>query len=154
MRGETGADEGRTRDRLRRLECFQGEGGEFLERQDEEPASDDAKDQPWQIEVELRRKGELALLLPFRLTFADGSVQDLVWTREEQQAATWKRLEFESESKLVSAVIDPERRYFLDRDMSNDRWFDETDRVAPWRWAERVFSQYQRYLFWISGLGG
>ena len=113
-----------------------------------------SKDQPWQIEVELRRKGELALLLPFRLTFADGSVQDLVWTREEQQAATWKRLEFESESKLVSAVIDPERRYFLDRDMSNDRWFDETDRVAPWRWAERVFSQYQRYLFWISGLGG
>jgi len=148
---------------------FQGEGGEFLERArpgtgdaeesgaDENgdgEASDDRPKPPWSIEVELRRKGELCLPLPVRLTFADGTTQDLVWTREEQQARTWKRIELESESKLRSAVIDPQRAYYIDRDLSNDRWYEKTDELAPWRWSERVFAQYQHYLHFIQGLGG
>ncbi len=134
---------------------FQGEGGEFLERQDEtEEPDEDAEKGPWKIRIELRRKGELRLPVPVLLTFEDGSSERLVWSREEQGAAAWKRIELERDGKLVSAVIDPDGSYFVDKDLSNNRWYDEPDPVAPWRWAERVFSQYQRYLHWIQGLGG
>jgi hypothetical protein len=89
-----------------------------------------------------------------RLTFEDGTTQELVWTREEQEQSTWKRVELASDQKLRSAVIDPQRAYYIDRDLSNDRWFDESDRLTPWRWSERVLAQYQHYLHFIQGLGG
>lgn len=133
---------------------FQGEGGEFIERT-KEPSEDGAEAKaPYHIEVELRRKGELRLPLPVLLTFADGRTEEFVWTRDEQALAAWKRIELESDEKLSSAVIDPQRAYYIDRDHSNDRWYDETDAVAPVRWAERVLAQYQHYLHFIQGLGG
>lgn len=134
---------------------FQSEGGEFFERaqaeEEEEPEEDS---RPWVIEVDVRRKGTLRLPVPVRLTFEDGSMQEIVWTREEQEASTWKQIELESDQKLVSAQIDPDRSYYLDKDMSDNSWFDAHDRVSPWRWGERVLSQYQRYLHWIGGFGG
>ena len=134
---------------------FQGEGGEFLARAEKEPSDDDdAPKTPYHVEVELRRKGELRLPLPVRLTFEDGTTQELTWTREEQAIATWKRLEFESDKKLRSAVIDPQRAYYIDRDHSNDRWFDDADELTPVRWSERILAQYQHYLHFIQGLGG
>jgi len=141
------------RGRLRGFE--QGEGGDFILR-DEPVKESDAEEsgEPYRVEVELRKKGELRLPLSVRLTFADGSTRDLVWTREEQGEVAWKRIEFESEHKLISAVIDPERGYYVDRDLSNNRWYDETDSLSPWRWAERICAQYQHYLHFIQGLGG
>ncbi len=134
---------------------FQSEGGEFLERSAEpESNGGEKKPGPWKVEIELRRKGELRLPVPVLLTFEDGSTQRLVWTREEQTDATWKRIEFESETKLKSAVVDPERKLYVERDLSNNHWYDETEALSSWRWSERVFSQYQRYLHWIQGLGG
>jgi hypothetical protein len=134
---------------------FQAEGGEFIRREPVEPASDeDEEGGPYRVEIELRKKGELCLPLEVRLTFEDEATRDLQWSREEQQAVTWKRIEFESEVKLRSAVIDPERKYYVDRDLSNDRWYDETERITPLRWAERVLAQYQHYLHFIQGLGG
>ena len=135
---------------------FQAEGGEFLELERAETPPEDGEPaaEPYQIEIELRKKGELALPLPVRLTFADGTTRDLVWSREEQKAVAWKRVEFESQQKLVSAVIDPERAYYVDRDQSNDHWYDAVDDRTSWRWAERVLAQYQHYLHFIQGLGG
>jgi hypothetical protein len=129
---------------------FQSEGGEFLERVEAE----DAPESPWQIRIELRRSGELRLPIPLELTYEDGTVETLVWTREEQGERTWKELVVERESRLVSAVLDPGRAIWLDADHSNDRWFERSDRRAPWRWGERALSQYQRYFHWIAGLGG
>jgi hypothetical protein len=133
---------------------FQGEGGEFMERTKEPAADEDAQPAPWLIELELRRKGELCLPLPVRLTFEDGTTQELSWTRAEQQQKTWKRVELESAVKLRSAVIDPQRGYYIDKDLSNNAWHDAVDGVAPWRWTERVLAQYQHYLHFIQGLGG
>ncbi len=133
---------------------FQGEVGEFMERSKDPATEGEEPKTPYHIEVELRRKGELRLPLSVRLTFADGTTQELVWTREEQEAATWKRIQLDSEPKLRSAVLDPERAYYIDRDLSNDRWFDETDELTPVRWAERVLAQYQHYLHFMQGLGG
>jgi len=129
----------------------QGEGGEFLElsKPDGEPAP-----APWQVKVTLRRDGGLSIPTKVRLTFADGSTRDEMWSREEQLERGWKRIAFESTDKLVSAVLDPEGAIFLDSDCSNNAWHDERDRVAPWRWGERVLSQVQNSLYFLGGIGG
>jgi hypothetical protein len=58
------------------------------------------------------------------------------------------------EKKLESVVLDPERGYYFDSDMSNNAWYAERDAVAPWRWAERAFTRFAHLLHWQAGLGG
>ena len=147
---------------------FQSEGGAFLEQPEAEAPGADRT--TWLTEVTLRNHGELCLPVPVRLVFeasrdkADegaepGSeperiVEEIVWTRPQQQRERWLKLEFERREKLISVEIDPDRSYYIDADMSNNSWFATSDGVSPLRWAERVLSQYQRYLHWIGGIGG
>lgn len=123
----------------------------------EEPkvvATGDEVSEPYEVEIFLRRRGDLALPVPVRVTFADGTVKDVVWTREEQLAQRWKRLSFESPSRVVSAEVDPDRGYYLDTDMSDNQWFADSDARVPMRWTERVFNQLARQFQWQKGLGG
>lgn len=134
---------------------FQGESGRFLElSQEEEPLGESEPIEPWSIEVTLHRSGELRLDLPLLLTYEDGSTEELIWTRDEQGAVPWKVIARESELRLKSVVLDPNHGIYLDRDMSNNQWYDETDELAPWRWGERVLARMQRSLHWIGGIGG
>jgi hypothetical protein len=133
---------------------FQSEGGEFFERPQEEEEAEGEDDAPWVIDIEVRRNGELSLPVDVRLTYEDGTTETVDWSREEQLGSNWLKLERTSEQKLVSAVVDPDRAYFIDTDMSNNGWYDEVDQLAPWRWGERVLAGYQRYFHWIAGIGG
>jgi hypothetical protein len=130
---------------------------ELLLLAEEEAGEEDtgaADERPWKIEILVERKGELRLPLPIRWTFEDGSSETRIWTREEQARQRWLKIELTGDKKLASAVVDPERGYFLDLDMQNNAWFDEVDEVAPWRWAERAFSRYVHLLHWQAGIGG
>jgi hypothetical protein len=105
----------------------------------------------------VKRRGDLLLPLTIELTWADGTKEQMTWTRDEQTRSTWwKPLDRRAPSsqKLVSAVIDPERRYTFDKDLSDNQWFDAVDQAAPLRWSERVFEQYASLLHWWGGLGG
>jgi hypothetical protein len=134
--------------------------GSFVERaqaRDEshgETSDSGDPNQPWRAEIVVVRDGELRLPLPIRWTFDDGATGTRVWTREEQAGERWLRIEIEDKRKLKSVVLDPERGYFLDLDMRDNSWFDEVDRVAPLRWAERAFTRYAHLLHWQGGLGG
>jgi aminopeptidase N len=142
-----------SRRRPRDLGLFQGEGGDFLE-----PATLETEegedDRPWQLELVLRRKGDLSLDVPLRLTFDDGTTRDELWTRAEQLERAWKRLTFESQTKLISAELDPEGRIFLDGDRSNDAWYDAREPLTAWRYGERVQVSLQHYLHFLGGIGG
>ncbi|MEW6073170.1 MAG: M1 family metallopeptidase [Planctomycetota bacterium] len=133
---------------------FQGEGGRFLALPEGAGENEGEDEEPWRVSILLRRSGELRIDLPYRLEWEDGTAEDGTWTRDAQARPAWLRIERESPRKLRSVVLDPERRIYLDRDMSNNQWHDETDAVAPWRWGERVLAQYQRALHWIGGIGG
>jgi hypothetical protein len=126
-------------------------------RTDEERTPADAEAEPWSIDVVVRRKGTFLLPLRLQLTYDDGSKENLVWSREDQVRTTWwKPLAGRDPSpkKLVSAVLDPDRVYLLDTDMSNNQWFDEVDTSSAWRWSERVLTQFAEVLHWYGGLGG
>jgi hypothetical protein len=120
------------------------------------PAAPAATGRPRQrTEILLVRRGELSLPIDLRITYADGRSEQRVWSREEQQAQRWLRITLEDpQSKVVSVELDPRGRYFIDADRSNDAWHAERERVAPWRWAERVYAQGAQELFWQMGLGG
>lgn len=140
---------------------FQSGQGEFLEvempedeRGDDDGDSDEEDDRAWVIDIVLRREGQLRLPLAVRMTFEDGEVREFTWNRSQQGDKPWLRHEFESSRKLVSVVLDPDNAYWIDTDLSNNRWYDEKDEVAPLRWGERVFSRMTHMLHWYAGLGG
>ena len=110
-----------------------------------------------EVDLVVRRKGGFLLPLKLELAWADGRRESLVWSREDQARSTWwKPLEGRgpSEHELVSAVLDPDRMYSLDRDLSDNRWYKEPDRLSAWRWAERVVTRWSHLLHGFGGLGG
>jgi hypothetical protein len=117
----------------------------------------DNRGKEWIVDVVVKRRGDLLLPLTIELTWADGTQEQMTWTRDEQtRSAWWKPLDRRapSKQKLVSAVIDPERRYTFDLDLSDNQWFDAVDQAAPLRWSERVFEQYTSLLHFWGGIGG
>ena len=131
-----------------------GAGGAGAEQEDEGQDEKEKDEQPHEIQITLKLQGTLALPLPYRLTWDDGTVEDMLWTREQQHERRWLRIRRLSTRKLVSVELDPDRNYQIDQDMSNNQWFDDTDDVAPLRWSERVFSQSIQLLHWQSRIGG
>jgi hypothetical protein len=142
------------------------------EEEDEEEADEKGPERPRRVDILLRRTGELCLPLQWQVRIeadpdsdadeappadaAGDEVREFVWTRDEQLARSWHRMTFELPPgrRVKSVVLDPERVYYFDRDMSDNQWFAERDRVAPLRWAERVLYQYQHLLHWFAGIGG
>ncbi|MCB9914206.1 MAG: M1 family metallopeptidase [Planctomycetes bacterium] len=124
------------------------------EAQEDEESEDVPDGTPRLVEITLQRRGELCLPLAYRIVYEDGTSEDRVWTREEQLAATWKRVEIESPSKVTAVVLDPERLYYVDGNMSDNQWYAQGDKVAPLRWTERVLSQYGHLLHWYGSIGG
>jgi len=135
---------------------FPAEDGELVKLGTEEAAEaeEEESDEPWVIEVELRQRGGLRLPLDVALAFEDGTSQRFVWSREEQGESAWLRRELLSEVKLEAAVLDPDRRYWLDADMSDNQWYAARDCRTPVRWSERTFAQLARYLQWFARFGG
>lgn len=124
---------------------------------DDADETSDAHGERWQSEVIVRRKGVLYLPLKLELTYEDGARRAFLWSVEDQRRTTWWKPLAPGETsakKIVAAVLDPERVYYLDTDMSNNQWYDATEKVTPLRWSERVLAQYSQLLHWFGGLGG
>jgi hypothetical protein len=66
-----------------------------------------------------------------RVSFADGSHQDVRWNDERR----WARFTFTQSAKAVSAELDPERAIYLDADKLNDSRTVEADGSASRRWS-------------------
>ncbi|MCE9593760.1 MAG: M1 family metallopeptidase [Planctomycetes bacterium] len=109
---------------------------------------------PWTSEIIVSRRGAYELPVLVRLAYDDGSHEDIVWSRKQQNELAWLKLQRKGARKLVSAAVDPERGYTLDVDRSNNAWYDATDPVAPARWFERAFARFASVLHWQAGIGG
>lgn len=157
---ETGEYEKRSKKKV----ADEGEGDED---EDEEDGADEPEEsqKPHLIEIVVKRDGALRLPLVIEWTFVADEAEDgedppeprrerRVWTREEQAEATWLRIRFESDTKLESVVLDPDRVLYLDGDMSNNQWHAGSDDLAPLRWGERVFTQFSHLLHWQADIGG
>ncbi|MCP3914538.1 MAG: M1 family metallopeptidase [bacterium] len=122
----------------------------------EEPdEDDDDPDRRYAYDVLVRRDGTLRLPVRIVVMFEGDHREEFEWTREQQATATWWKLPLESSpEKIESVVIDPDRLYYLDRNMSDNQWFAESSGAVPVRWSERVFTQYAHVLHWFASTGG
>lgn len=132
--------------------------GDEPEEEADEDADDSASEEGGKLrsyDVVLRRKGTLRLPVDVLVKFDDDSEETLTWTRAAQADSKWWRLPLDNSSKKITAVIvDPERKIYVDTDMSNNQWYAVSDETAPWRWSERVLVQYQHLLHWFANTGG
>jgi hypothetical protein len=121
---------------------------------DEELGPGPTRSLPWRISILLRRKGELCLPLPWKVRYEDGQEELFEWKREEQLAGAWYRWSFESPRRVDAVILDPERLYYVDLDMSNNQWFREPSGLPALRWGASVLNQVQHLLHWYGGIGG
>ena len=132
--------------------CSQGCANYFFHGDEDE--SEELPELPWEARILIVRSGALRLPLTVELRFDDGTSRRQVWSREDQRESRWLMIDHRGAEKLVSVALDPDRVYFLDGDMSNNRWYEETDSIAPLRWTERAFNRYLHLLHWQAGIGG
>ena len=135
---------------------FLDEQGAWVKRA-RESGGEGGRERAWLSEVVVRRKGTLYAPLKITVAFANGTYEDFFWSAEEQELQAWfKPLAAAGPrpAKVTSVVLDPERVYWLDLDLSDNQWHEATDRVTPLRWSERVWSQLSHVLHWFGGLGG
>ena len=141
----------------RRIEATRGHVVDAAGRFVDAPAPGKDEKPRWRPEILVKRKGALLLPLEVELRFEDGHVARRAWTREEQERGTWWKPikpDESRESRLVSVVLDPDRRWTFDMDLSDNEWHAKRDEAAPLRHAERTFAHWTQILHWIGGLGG
>jgi len=85
---------------------------------------------PWHSTVSVVREGAPVPQI-LRVTFADGSHQDLRWNDDRR----WARFDFTGPSKAVSAELDPQRQIYLDADKLNDSRTADPNGAASRRWS-------------------
>ena len=77
-------------------------------------------------EVVVHRRGSFDLPVLLEAQFDDGSAVREQWDGKDR----WHRFVWERKSKLVSAEIDPDHGYWLDRDRFDNSWTAEADTRA------------------------
>ncbi len=73
--------------------------------------------------VNIRRLGDFVFPVEVEFVFEDGEVRRDTWDGRE----LWKKFRFTSESKLVSARVDPDFKVPLDIDLTNNSKTVEPD---------------------------
>jgi len=77
-------------------------------------------------EVTVHRRGTFDLPVLLEAKFDDGSTVRERWDGKDR----WHRFTWERKAKLVSAEVDPDHGYLLDRDPFNNSWTAEAGRKA------------------------
>ena len=93
---------------------------------------------PWRSTVTVFRDGAPVSQL-LRVTFADGSAQDIRWNDDRR----WARFDFVKPSKVVSAELDPRQLGYLDADKLNDSQTTGSNGVASRRWSADIAAVLQ-----------
>ncbi|TCV94854.1 hypothetical protein EC912_103343 [Luteibacter rhizovicinus] len=83
-----------------------------------------------------------------RVTFADGSVENLTWDDDRR----WARFEFVKPAKAVSAELDPDRKIYLDANKLNDTRTVKSNHNASRRWASDIAALLQGFYALLGTL--
>jgi hypothetical protein len=102
---------------------------------------------PWRSTVTVIRDGA-AVPQQLRVTFADGSHQDVSWNDDRR----WARFVFTQPTKAVSAELDPQQKIYLDADKLNDSLTTKANGAASRRWAADGAALMQAFYSFLGTL--
>jgi hypothetical protein len=100
-------------------------------------------------EVIVQRRGNFDLPVLLDAKFDDGSTVRERWDGKDR----WHSFVWDRKSKLVSAEVDPDHGYLLDRDPFNNSWTAKTDRRATGKVAGywTLLTQWlEQMLSWLA----
>jgi hypothetical protein len=100
-------------------------------------------------EVVVHRRGNFDLPVLLEAKFDDGSTVRERWDGRDR----WHRFTWERKAKLVSAEVDPDHAYLLDRDPFNNSWTEKADRKASGKLAGywTLLTQWlEQALSWLA----
>jgi hypothetical protein len=101
----------------------------------------------WRGTVSVVREGAAVPQL-LRVTFADGSHEDVHWDDDRR----WARFVFTRPTKVVSAELDPEQKILLDANKLNDSRTVKSDPAASRRWTADVAAVLQAFYAFLVTL--
>lgn len=99
------------------------------------------------VRVILERRGEAILPVQALVTREDGTTETLEW----DGVARWRDYTLEPGSAIRSVVIDPERRLWLEANVTNNSWRAEPSLAGPLRLASQWALALQHALVLVSG---
>ncbi len=88
----------------------------------------------WDASVLVRRRGTLVLPVDVELTFVDGTTRLEHWDGEGDA----KRFDFHGPVALRGAVVDPQGRVLIDRNLENNHGVASGHQSGAWRTLERA----------------
>jgi hypothetical protein len=97
-------------------------------------------------EVIVARKGSGILPVDIAFSFADGKVIKRTWDGK----TAWKRYVFSRGSKLVSAEVDPDRRYPIDINITNNSRTTKQQTKTTLSWWVRLMTWFQHLFLLLT----
>ncbi|WP_232823460.1 M1 family metallopeptidase [Dyella sp. C9] len=102
---------------------------------------------PWRGTVTVVREGA-AVPQRLRVTFADGSREDVRWDDDRR----WARFVFTRPTRVVSAELDPDQQILLDENKLNDSRAVKADPSASRRWTADAATLLQSFYALLGTL--
>jgi len=96
--------------------------------------------------IRVDRKGEMVLPVEIEVIFKNGEKKIIEWDGKDRSTV----FEFESETKIVSACIDPEQKIYLDIDFNNNSYTWKPEKSVFWKYALKLMYWVQNVLQSVS----
>jgi hypothetical protein len=111
---------------------------------------DDAKDRKKMYEtvIKLRREGDAVAPVECVIRFKDGSVERRTW----DGVYRWAKFTIVKGSEVERVEIDPQGKYYMDVNWSNDVWKAKPDGATVARWLSNILFYAQNAAIWIGAL--
>lgn len=104
----------------------------------------------FETEVLIRRLGDVTAPVEILVLFENGRRVRENWDGRYR----WKKLRYRSPFRIIQAVVDPDFKYVLDLNRSNNSFTLYPDRVAPLKWTSRWLLWIQHTLELFTMIGG
>lgn len=101
-------------------------------------------------EVLVRRLGEVKVPVEVLIIFDNGHKIRETWDGQYR----WKKFRYQSPYKIEEAVVDPEFKYVLDLNRTNNSKTIKPNKLAPWKWVSNWMLWLQHAMEFFTILGG
>ena len=111
-----------------------------------EPVKSDSTQGGFQTEVLLKRLGEVVIPVDISMEFASGEKIKQTWDGKER----WHRIEMETDSKIKSAIIDPDDKIALEVNINNNSLTTEAEDSAVLKLFTQCFFGLETFVHCIT----
>jgi hypothetical protein len=112
-----------------------------------DPADDEGEERgAYKTAVELRRLGDVVLPVEVEIEFDNGEEVRENWDGKER----WHRIEIRTDSKIKSAVLDPENKMALEIDVNNNSLTHDSSDKPMMKLAAECLFWVESWMQWIT----